>query len=1222
MSTVFRRSWMLAPLVLAGLVAGLAANRPAAPATGQSGGPAAWTDLPVDAIGECATEPGRDGVGSAWAIDNGYLHLRLCLAGQPGWDKVAGANGPTWTDARYKWRISSGNHNFLLLLEDAALVAGATPGSMVVAGDGMGDLTLLHDMNGNGRFSDDWATSSPPQYLSNGARSPQWRRAWATNSGPNQQANAGDLRDIGFRFGQAPCGPVIDVWVNTAVLGGSKELCAGWFTDPEAADLDARPACDSGPGITCLSDTEPNPTAPPVIATDTRVPSATPVPPSSTPLPTATSVPPTETSVPPTATEPAPTASPVSATATNPPATSIPPTATSVPPSATPLVGDETPTATQPSTATPPSSPPSATPIPASATPGSGAATATPAPTWTPIVVTRTPTPDLVPVTPPWASPTVTPFPTSSFPTPSGPPTQVPGTAGLGVCVLDVDPNGQNPRPFPFQVVVHAQLLTPYGAPAAPPMSRYVDPTTGGCTTYAGIEPGSYRTWVSNVPSNYMLFPGTPQTQTVQCLPAPAQYAQVAFRYTICSYCQQPTPYPGQPGVPPPPPGPPGQWPTPTLSPWATFTPPAPPPGGLTPPPPPGPPGGEYPKSPDRPPFGCQSLLPILNFLGNDPVCSTWVEAQNIGDRPAKALMLVWGAPGFCPPQCTGPLKIECSGLLTPGSAWNFLGSQMPAGAKSGAIVSAGIEQIGFGQDIFADALCEALFQTVVGDCGEYRRFWKAYTEHGAWGPFDFGYLPCQPMAVEVLRTCPGDVRPDVTVTSSYTGVAGEFLGAYDPVFGGFAFYAPSLYAGSGGYNSILYIQNGGLECTSLELWFKGHDDCLRPRICDVLTLAPGETYQFDVSSCLPQGWVGNAWIRSTQPLGVAVDHTGNDVLMTYTGMPSELNYSWNGQAFYTTGSAVAYGPLIYSEYQGWDSAVIVQNMSRTSAAKVKVYFLDRSGDVITTVVDWVCAQGAQQFYLPVIAGLPGNWVGSVRVESQDWFAPGSSPVAAPNISAVAELVKYTDVMRTEPQEAIAYDLFPEQMAYDWQVGSYCGGLCSGIGRIGIPSFHKDSAGTGVTSEVSIANIVPVPGFTDFAIFIYDQNGLLDYVCEKLHSRQVEYIDLNTWGFINPGFKGSSIISATFWEHDVFDGGGNFVRNVVGLAAVKVERSGTAMGNQVPGDESAGNIGFPLPGPMPCNCAPAPRCPGQPSFGGGGGGGGAQPTLPPPPPPPPPAPQP
>jgi hypothetical protein len=333
-----------------------------------------------------------------------------------------------------------------------------------------------------------------------------------------------------------------------------------------------------------------------------------------------------------------------------------------------------------------------------------------------------------------------------------------------------------------------------------------------------------------------------------------------------------------------------------------------------------------------------------------------------------------------------------------------------------------------------------------------------------------------------------------VKVTASYAGLAGEFLGRWDSVYGGYAFFAPSLYAGAGGFSSVLYIQNAGLECSSVELWFKGQDDCLRPRVCDILTLAPGETVQFDASGCMPPGWIGGAWVRASQPLAIAVDHIGNDVLMTYTGSPGALNYSYGGQDYFTTGSEVAYGPLIYSEYQGWDTTIVVQNLSGAHAAKVKVYFLDRGGGVITTVADWICPHGSRSFFLPVIAGLPGNWVGSVRVESQGWFAPGSPAVDAPYIHAIAQLVQYTDVARSDTQEAIAYNLFPEHLAYDWQLGSGPGGLYSGVGRIGIPSFLKDRGGTGVTSEVAIANVVPKPGLTNFAIYIYDQTGLIDYL--------------------------------------------------------------------------------------------------------------------------------
>jgi hypothetical protein len=136
---------------------------------------------------------------------------------------------------------------------------------------------------------------------------------------------------------------------------------------------------------------------------------------------------------------------------------------------------------------------------------------------------------------------------------------------------------------------------------------------------------------------------------------------------------------------------------------------------------------------------------------------------------------------------------------------------------------------------------------------------------------------------------------------------------------------------------------------------------------------------------------------------------------------------------------------------------------------------------------------------------------------------------------------------------------------------------------------------------LAIQNVVPKPGFTDFAIFVYDQNGLLDYVCEKLNEKQVEYIDLSTWGWVQPGFKGSAVISATFWEHDVFGGDGTFLRNVVGLAALKIERVVPTSSLPTPGDLAAGSEGFPSPPTLTGACPSfdfegyPPVCPGVPA---------------------------
>ena len=169
-------------------------------------------------------------------------------------------------------------------------------------------------------------------------------------------------------------------------------------------------------------------------------------------------------------------------------------------------------------------------------------------------------------------------------------------------------------------------------------------------------------------------------------------------------------------------------------------------------------------------------------------------------------------------------------------------------------------------------------------------------------------------------------MTPGVEVSSKYNGIAGDHLGAYDPVFGGYGYYVPLIYADKAGFNSVMYIQNGGLECSSVEIWFKAQDDCLRARICEIFTLAPGETLPVrrHRTASARTGRAAPGCAR-TQPLGIAVDIIGRDVLMTYVGEPASYDVHVRSRGsgdddVFTMGDQVAYGPLMYSEYQGWDT--------------------------------------------------------------------------------------------------------------------------------------------------------------------------------------------------------------------------------------------------------------------------------------------------------------
>ena len=568
-----------------------------------------------------------------------------------------------------------------------------------------------------------------------------------------------------------------------------------------------------------------------------------------------------------------------------------------------------------------------------------------------------------------------------------------------------------------------------------------------------------------------------------------------------------------------------------------------------------------------QPPVGARVALPILSFVGSDATNQTFIQVQNVGSDFTQAIMLVWGDAGACGPQAVGPFKVECSGLLKPGATWLFVDSQIPQGGKSALVYSFPVDEIVIDgkTETVANAFCERLFENVVFDADAFRRFDMAFQQ----GDLFLG-LPTtggQPLAVDVVRLGQGDPSPELLVTGSYSGITTAEAGAWDPVFGSFSYYAPVVYADALGLNSFLYIQNTGNACTTVELWFQEQEACLDANICEIFTLAPGETATFDVNECVGPGFVGSVWIRTSQPAGVVVDHIGQDILMTDKGVAAT-------NALFNAGSEVLFGPLIFREYQGWQSSVTVQNLSGTRFATVKVYFYDESGNVITTIVDWICPRGSQTFFLPVINGLPGRFVGAIRVESLTTFRNAGGLQEFVPIAGVAHLVRYSDPTAAVPLEAISYNLFPEPKAFDWQFGP------SGAGLIGIPSLLKNVAG--LSTEIAIQNVNPNPGFTNFAIFIYDDNGLLDFVCETLGSMNVEYINANAWGYLNPGFAGSAVISAVYTNQQ-----GGF-----GLTAVSIERVGAILQFDVPGDESSGQEAFPISGEFHFQGQSAPLCPG------------------------------
>jgi hypothetical protein len=446
------------------------------------------------------------------------------------------------------------------------------------------------------------------------------------------------------------------------------------------------------------------------------------------------------------------------------------------------------------------------------------------------------------------------------------------------------------------------------------------------------------------------------------------------------------------------------------------------------------------------PPALAQCLIVHLQLpvLQPDPVISV----QNVGDQNTVAVLYLWGGySGFCEPQAPTPAKVECSGVLRPGSAWTWTGTLIPPWAHSAIVES-----------------------------------WSACPSLG-------GIKSDVPLAATVSRNFPNGG------TSSYTGINVLDEGTFDPVFGGFANYVPDAY-NTADRQTVLHIQNSGNACTSVELWFKPQGDCPRSYICDVTALAPGEMVDLPVSRCVPAGWQGSVWVRSSQPLGIVADTAIGPAVTSTTGIAA------------TNAATMLFGPLFYR--QG-DTTVVVQNTSGTQHTKVKVYFLDSGGDVLTTLVDWLCPRGSQAFRLAA----DDHGYGSIRVESQAGIGLKPMPVVgvvevnAGLARSVYELVPLVD--------AAGRNLYQASL---WAVP------------------HLDRR-----SGLAVLDVVPNPGHTDFALLLYDQNGVVGSICQTLQREEMEVVDLQAWGFINPGFSGSGVVQAV-----------DTTQGSLGLAVVAIHR--------------------------------------------------------------------
>ncbi len=511
------------------------------------------------------------------------------------------------------------------------------------------------------------------------------------------------------------------------------------------------------------------------------------------------------------------------------------------------------------------------------------------------------------------------------------------------------------------------------------------------------------------------------------------------------------------------------------------------------------------------------------------PGCEGSLVIQSLAAKLQKAVLITWGGDASCPPAAAGPLKVECSGLISQGSTWSFQGPQLPAGARSGLLLSLDASRPE------ANRLCGTLVLDLTGDPEAFLRFQTAFLAGERYGNVELAQVAGGAMAAQWTERCGDGLSSHRALRR---GDASVQVAALDAEIS----RLPLLDA-----DWEVLAQNLGMECADLSL---EREEGGVYKLCARAQVAPGAAATLRPGSCAPGA--GAARVRSSQPVAVVARRAEEGARAAYTGQ---------GQ-----GAADLHLPLPWNDATEVRSILGLHNPSAEGAIRVQVLGDNREG-----------RRGVVR-ELDIAAGATERLV----LGSADLAIEGR-PAMHLQVSSLADAqgrrLPLNAALWQERGGLVvaAQDLRPVDLRSASQSPTV----------LAVPSLLRSSSTDALApSRLSVHNDVSQPGFTDFVMYIYDHNGLLDFVCQKLDPQGTEFIDLRTWGYVNAGFRGSMVISAVYWEHG--------------------ERPPTAKGPIGPMGLSAawstGGVNDPLGGPLrgdpDLELAPGLQLSAPPSLGG------------------------
>jgi hypothetical protein len=339
------------------------------------------------------------------------------------------------------------------------------------------------------------------------------------------------------------------------------------------------------------------------------------------------------------------------------------------------------------------------------------------------------------------------------------------------------------------------------------------------------------------------------------------------------------------------------------------------------------------------------------------------------------------------------------------------------------------------------------------------------------------------------------------------------------------------------GWNSVLHITNfdSKSNCGVTVTLYQSPSGYSDPSFGHFTRLLNrGQTWHIDLADQgVPAGWVGQAWVSTDCNVAATVDR-----VKPTQPWGDPVNMALTNQALPTgAGNAVQALPLVFQNYNGWNTGISIANLDPNAAANVTITYYNSAGVAVGTDSRVIQPRAMEFVYRPATTDVGIGGFGHALVTSN-----------RPVLVAV-DSVKYTGA--------------------DQDVGQALGYLAQrgtpGAGFLYMPLFQKQGllSGGNDNSGIALFNAGVLSAFV--SIEFYDSSGAL--VAPTLagpitatipaHGGFIAYAP--SYAEMPGGFQGSVVVSAIGLvagvsnnvNYDVqFDGSAAYNMPVAGLASV------------------------------------------------------------------------